>query len=123
MTRFQAGDPQAEAALRAVTESPDRPLLRQLYYRSGIMLWTALAQCQLAGGRPAEAAASFRALAADYADDRFLPHFYRGVAAMLERDPKTAQAEFLEALVVRPDDQQTMLNYQAAAERAAAAEK
>ena len=123
VTRFQAGDPQAEAALRAVTESPDRPLLRQLYYRSGIMLWTALAQCQLAGGRPAEAAASFRALAADYADDRFLPHFYRGVAAMLERDPKTAQAEFLEALVVRPDDQQTMLNYQAAAERAAAAEK
>ena len=123
VTRFQAGDPQAEAALRAVAESPDRPLLRQLYYRSGIMLWTALAQCQLAGGRPAEAAASFRALAADYADDRFLPHFYRGVAAMLERDPKTAQAEFLEALVVRPDDQQTMLNYQAAAERAAAAEK
>ena len=42
---------------------------------------------------------------------------------MLERDPKTAQAEFAEALVARPDDQQTILNYQAAAERAAAAGK
>ena len=123
VARFQAGDPQAEAALRSVAETADRALLRQLYYRSGIMLWTALAQCQLAGGRAAEAAASFRELAADYENDRFLPHFYRGVAAMLERDPKTAQTEFAEALVARPDDQQTILNYQAAAERVAAAGK
>lgn len=116
----QAGDPQAAAMLKEVAANSDRQLLRQLYYRSGIMLWTALAQQQLKAGQPEAAAASFQELAGDYRDDRFLSHFYRGVAAMLRRDPVTAQAEFAEALVVRPDDEQTFLNYRAAAEKAAA---
>ena len=112
MCRYQAGGraellPEFTAILNP---GINRNRLQRLHYACLIPFMTAFADCALAAGRPDMAAKIYDGLAASYPAERFYQPFYRGVAAMLRRDPGTAVRHFRQALAAAPEDETARRN-------------
>ena len=112
MCRYQAGG-RAELLpefAEVLLPGKNRDRIQKLHYDGLIPFMTAFADCALAARRPDMAAVIYDKLADAYPQERFTAPFYRGVAAMLRRDPAAAVPHFRQALEASPEDEAARRN-------------
>ncbi len=121
LAAYMRNQPEAEKLLSAAVDSPYGRNLHNVSAEAVQQAYLALAEIALRRGDAETAGRRYRELAGHRGIGfPFYQHYYRGVAAMIERDYAAAVREFEAADRIKPGNPETEKNLQAARQRLAA---